>query len=44
MSDPRNFVERVCDPAGTNDELFTVELLIEQKRFSMSWPRRGWWS
>jgi len=40
MSDPRNFVAWVCDPARTNDELFTVEVIIEQERFSPRWPFR----
>jgi hypothetical protein len=34
---PRDFVEWVCDPARTNDELFTVELLIEQRRSNPDW-------
>ena len=38
MRDPRNFVEWVCDPARTNDELFTVEVIIERERFSPRWP------
>jgi hypothetical protein len=38
MKDPRNFVDWVCDPARTNDELFTVELLIEQRRSNPDWP------
>jgi hypothetical protein len=38
MKDPRNFVEWVCDPARTNDELFTVEVIIERERFSPRWP------
>jgi len=37
MKDPRNFVDWVCDPARTNDELFTVELLIEQRRNDVDW-------
>jgi hypothetical protein len=37
MEDPRNFVEWVCDPARTNDELFTVELLIEHRRHALDW-------
>jgi hypothetical protein len=37
MKDPRNFVDWVCDPARTNDELFTVELLIEQRRHESDW-------
>ena len=38
MKDPRDFVDWVCDPARTNDELFTVELLIEQRRSNPDWP------
>jgi hypothetical protein len=38
MRNPRDFVEWVCDPARTNDELFTVELLIEQRRSNLDWP------
>ncbi|MEY2520037.1 MAG: internalin [Verrucomicrobiota bacterium] len=37
MKDPQNFVDWVCDPARTNDELFTVELLIEQRRHDRDW-------
>src|SRR5256714_15403407 len=37
MTDPRNFVDWVCDPARTNDELFTGELLIEQRRHEVDW-------
>jgi hypothetical protein len=38
MRNPRDFVEWVCDPARTNDELRTVELLIEQRRSDPDWP------
>jgi len=38
MREPRNFVEWVCDPARTNDELFTVERLIEHARSNSDWP------
>lgn len=38
MNVPQDFVDWVCDPARTNDELFTVELLIEQRRHSPDWP------
>jgi hypothetical protein len=38
MRNPQDFVEWVCDPSRTNDELFTVELLIEHRRSSPNWP------
>ncbi len=33
-----DFISWVCDPARTNDELFTVELLLDQARLGLEWP------
>ena len=40
MDVPQDFVNWVCDPARTNDELFTVECLIEMGRCRHDWPFR----
>lgn len=38
MTEPQDFLAWVCDPARTNDELFTVEILIEGARGGTDWP------
>ena len=35
-----DFLKWVSDPARTNDELFTVELFVEQSRVSHDWPHQ----
>src|SRR5438046_5125740 len=40
VSKPADFIGWVTDPARTNDELFTVELLIERMRYWQNWPFR----
>ncbi|MBA3833502.1 MAG: hypothetical protein H0X34_16735 [Chthoniobacterales bacterium] len=40
VSKPADFVGWVTDPARTNDELFTVELLLERMRVWQDWPFR----
>lgn len=40
VSKPADFVGWVTDPARTNDELFTVELLIDRMRVWQHWPFR----
>ncbi len=37
MKEPQDFIAWACDPARTNDELFTVELLIELMRYRSNW-------
>lgn len=41
MSQPADFLAWVTDPQRTNDELFTVELLLERMRISPDWPFPG---
>ena len=41
MSKPADFIRWITDPVRTNDELFTVELLIERMRFWQHWPFRA---
>jgi hypothetical protein len=38
VTEPTDFLRWVTDPARTNDELFTVELLIERMRPWQHWP------
>ncbi len=40
MSKPTDFIAWVTDPQRTNDELFTVELLVERMRAWQHWPFR----
>ncbi len=40
VSKPADFISWVTDPQRTNDELFTVELLIERMRAWQHWPFR----
>lgn len=38
MNTEEDFLSWVSDPRRTNDELFTVELLIASKRHALDWP------
>jgi hypothetical protein len=40
VSNPADFIRWVTNPARTNDELFTVELLLERMRAWHHWPFR----
>lgn len=46
MSNANDFMQWVSDPARINDELFTVEILLEAARGSSGWPfsyvESGW--
>ena len=41
MNQPADFLAWVTDPQRTNDELFTVELLLERMRIRPDWPFPG---